>query len=78
MGGQTPDRMRTNKGLVQLSREAPKKGKVIAAIRHGPQLLIEAEIVRKKKATCYISVSTDLRMLAESTLKNPWLWMETW
>jgi protease I len=60
-GGRAPDRMRTNKGLVDLTREASKKGKIIAAICHGPQLLIEAGVMKGKRATCYISMSTDLR-----------------
>jgi protease I len=60
-GGRAPDRMRTNKGLVKLAEEAFQKGKVIAAICHGPQLLIEADVVKGKKATCYVSVSTDLK-----------------
>jgi len=60
-GGRAPDRMRTNKGLVDLAKEASRKGKVIAAICHGPQLLIEAGVVKGKKATCYVSVSTDLK-----------------
>lgn len=60
-GGRAPDRMRTNKGLVNLAKEAFQKGKVIAAICHGPQLLIEAGVVNGKKATCYVSVSTDLK-----------------
>ncbi len=60
-GGRAPDRMRTNKGLVSLANEAFQRGKVIAAICHGPQLLIEAGVVKGKKATCYVSVSTDLK-----------------
>jgi len=60
-GGRAPDRMRTNTGLVNLVKEASRKGKVIAAICHGPQLLIEAGVVKGKKATCYVSVSTDLK-----------------
>jgi protease I len=60
-GGRAPDRMRTNKGLVKLAKEASQKGKVIAAICHGPQLLIEADVVKGKKMTCFISVSTDLK-----------------
>jgi protease I len=60
-GGRAPDRMRTNKGLVRLAKEASENDKVIAAICHGPQLLIEADVVRGKKATCYVSVSTDLK-----------------
>ena len=60
-GGRAPDSMRLNKGLVQLTREAFKKGKVIAAICHGPQLLIEADVLKGKRATCYASVATDLK-----------------
>ena len=60
-GGRAPDRMRINKGLVDLARGAFQKKKIIAAICHGPQVLIEADVVREKRATCYISVSTDLK-----------------
>ena len=60
-GGRAPDRMRTNAGLVNSAKGASQKGKVIAAICHGPQLLIEAGVVKGKKATCYVSVSTDLK-----------------
>jgi len=60
-GGRAPDRMRTNKGLVNLIKKAFQRGKVIAAICHGPQLLIEAGVIKEKKATCYVSVSTDLK-----------------
>lgn len=60
-GGYAPDRMRRNKGLVNLAREAFQKDKVVATICHGPQLLIEADVLKGKKATCFISVSTDLK-----------------
>ena len=60
-GGRAPDRMRINKGLVNIVKEAYEKGKVIAAICHGPQMLIEADILRGKKATCWKSVITDLK-----------------
>jgi protease I len=60
-GGQAPDRMRINKELVNLVKEANQKEKVVSTICHGPQLLIEANILKGKKATCYISVSTDLK-----------------
>ena len=64
-GGRAPDRMRTDKGLVKIVKEAHEKGKVIAAICHGPQMLIEAGILRGKKATCWKSVATDLETLGQ-------------
>lgn len=60
-GGQAPDRMRIYPDMVQLVKEANVKGKVIAAVCHGPQMLIEADIVRGKTVTSWPSVRTDLR-----------------
>jgi protease I len=60
-GGQAPDKMRLNKGLVNIVKEANNKNKVIAAICHAPQVLIEADIVRDRTLTSWASVKTDLR-----------------
>lgn len=60
-GGRAPDRMRVNRGLVKIVKDAYAGGKVIAAVCHGPQMLIEADILRGKRATCWKSVATDLK-----------------
>jgi protease I len=60
-GGYAPDRMRIHRNLVQIVKDANSKGKVIAAVCHGPQMLIEADIVRGKKVTSWPSVRTDLK-----------------
>jgi protease I len=60
-GGRAPDRMRADKGMVGIVGEAAKMGKVIAAVCHGPQMLIEADVLKGRKATCWRSVATDLR-----------------
>ncbi len=60
-GGRAPDRMRRDKGLVRLVKGAVDKGKLIAAVCHGPQLLIEADVVRGRRMTCFMSVATDLK-----------------
>ena len=70
-GGRAPDRMRINKGLVKIVKEAYKKSKVIAAICHGPQMLIEADILRGKKATCWKSVATDLKNAGATFIDAP-------
>ena len=59
-GGQAPDRMRVDDGLVDIVRAASERGLVIAAICHGPQMLIEADIVRGLNVTCYKSILTDI------------------
>lgn len=60
-GGNAPDKMRIHPNMVNLVREAFSKRKIIAAICHGPQLLIEADILRGKKVTGYKAIATDLK-----------------
>jgi len=60
-GGWAPDRMRIRPGLVKLVRDAFDRGLIIAAICHGAQLLVEADVVRGKKLTCYRAVATDVK-----------------
>jgi len=70
-GGRAPNRMRINEGLVNIVKEAYKKGKVIAAVCHGPQMLIEADVLRGKKATCWKSVATDLKNAGATFIDAP-------
>jgi protease I len=55
-----PDKLRTDIDSVELVKEMFNSGKVIAAICHGAQTLIEARIVEGKKMTSYPSIRTDL------------------
>lgn len=59
-GGHGPDRIRTDEGVVSFVKKFVRSNKPIAAVCHGPQLLIEADAVRGKKMTSYPSVKTDL------------------
>ena len=60
-GGYSPDHLRTDEAIVGLVRDFAKAGKPIAAVCHGPQLLIEADLVRGKTVTSWPSVRTDLK-----------------
>ena len=70
-GGSAPDRMRIDKGLVRIVKEASEKGKVVAAICHGPQMLIEADVLHGKRATCWKSVATDLKNAGATFVDAP-------
>lgn len=59
-GGLSPDRLRTDRRVVDFVRRFFDSGKPIAAICHGPQLLIEAEVVDGRTLTSWPSVRTDL------------------
>lgn len=55
-----PDQLRLNKTSIEFTKEFYNSGKPVAAICHGPQLLIETGIVKGKKLTSYPSLKTDL------------------
>ena len=59
-GGYSPDHLRTHTSVVDFVRGFAGTNKIVAAICHGPQLLIEADAVRGKTLTSYPSVRTDL------------------
>ncbi len=60
-GGYAPDRMRRNKNMVNLVKEALNSCKVIGSICHGPWMLAEADIIKGRKVTGFFSISTDLK-----------------
>ena len=60
-GGHSPDHLRIEERVIQFVREFGGTGRPIAAICHGPQLLIEAGLVAGVRMTSWPSVRTDLR-----------------
>ncbi|MDI1429826.1 type 1 glutamine amidotransferase domain-containing protein [Polyangium sorediatum] len=55
-----PDRLRMNPAAVQFVRAFFDTGMPIAAICHGPWMLVEADVVRGRQVTSWPSVRTDL------------------
>jgi len=55
-----PDKMRLNEDCVNFAKEFLTSGKPVAAICHGPQLLIETGLLQGRNMTSYPSVRTDL------------------
>jgi protease I len=65
-GGFSPDFLRTHDKTLDFIRDMYHAGKVVAAICHGPQVLISADrrrgtnIVRGRNVTSYVAVEDDL------------------
>jgi len=59
-GVMNPDKMRMNPGCVEFAQHFIDSGKPIAAICHGPQLLIETGALNGRTMTSYPSLKTDL------------------
>lgn len=59
-GGYSPDHLRTDQSVVGFVRTMVRSGKLIAAVCHGPQLLIEADAVKGRVLASWPSIKTDL------------------
>ena len=55
-----PDKLRMDEAAVEFVRRFVISGKTVAAICHGPWMLVEAGVVRGKTMTSWPSVHTDL------------------
>ena len=55
-----PDKLRQNKNAVAFVSAFLDEGKPIAAICHGPQMLIETNMIKARKLTSFPSLQTDL------------------
>jgi len=56
-----PDKLRRDPNAIKFVRDFTVSGKPVAAICHGPQLLIDAEVVDGKIMTSFFSIKKDLQ-----------------
>ncbi len=60
-GVANPDSLRMCQDSVSFVRDFFKQHKPVAAVCHGPWMLIEADVVRGRKVTSWLSLKTDLK-----------------
>ncbi len=60
-GTKNPDKLRMHEQVVYTVRKFADAGKPVAAICHGPWLLVEADVVRGRTVTSWPSIRTDLK-----------------
>ena len=70
-GGYASDKMRLYQSMIDLVKKAHDAGKLIAAVCHGPQLLISADIVRGRQVTSWPSIAVDLRNAGATWVDEP-------
>lgn len=59
-GGSAPDKIRTNSQAIRLVADAVNSGKLVAAVCHGPQVLIEADLIRDRRVTGFNAIRIDI------------------
>lgn len=60
-GGRAPEYLRLNPAILEIVRKFFEEDKPVAAICHGPQILMAADVVKGKKMTAYPSVKPELQ-----------------
>ncbi len=60
-GVMNPDQLRVNAAAVQFVREFFDHSRPVAAICHGPWMLVEADVLRDRTVTSWPSLKTDIR-----------------
>jgi len=59
-GGKGPESVRLEPNAIEIVRHFMEHGKPVAAICHGPQVLVSAGVLRDRRATCWKGVSHDI------------------
>lgn len=60
-GGKAAETLRRDEHALRIAKDFCKADKPVAAICHGPQILISARLLEGRRATCYKSVAQELR-----------------
>lgn len=66
-----PDKLRMERGAIDFVSRFFEQGKPIAAICHGPQILIETGMLKGRELTSYPSLKTDLENAGASWVDRP-------
>ena len=70
-GGQSPDHLRVDKRMVDFVKQFDQAGKLIAAVCHGPQLLIAAHLVKGRTLTAWQTIQDDLQQIGATVKDEP-------
>lgn len=70
-GGMAPDTMRTNMKTVRFVQDAVEQGKLVAAICHGPQVLIEGDLLKERRATGFRAIRKDMQNAGADYVDEP-------
>jgi PfpI family intracellular protease len=70
-GGYSPDHLRADQRFVDFVKGFNGTGRLVAAVCHGPQLLIAARLVKGRTLTAWRTVQEDLRQIGANVVDQP-------
>jgi protease I len=77
-GGYSPDKLRADDRFVEFVRAFNETGRPLAAVCHGPQLLLTAELQRGRTLTAWKTVQDDLRQAGATVLDQEVVVDDNW
>lgn len=77
-GGYSPDHLRADERFVRFVQDFDQSGKPLAAVCHGPQLLITAGLVRGRRLTAWRTIQDDLRKIGAEVPDEPLVTDRNW
>jgi protease I len=70
-GGHSPDKLRADERFVRFVKDFDATKKPLAAVCHGPQLLITAGLVKGRTLTAWSTIQEDLRQIGANVKDEP-------
>lgn len=70
-GGKAPAQLRNDPAVLAIAREFMTSGRTVAAVCHGPQILVSADLLRGRRATAYASVAPELKAAGAEYVDEP-------
>jgi protease I len=70
-GGYSPDKLRADQRFVAFVKDFDQTRRPLAAVCHGPQLLLAAELQRGRTVTAWKTIQSDLRQAGAKVKDQP-------
>ena len=70
-GGYSPDHLRLDRRFVEFTQAFDEQHKTVAAVCHGPQLLMTAGIVKGRTLTAWPTIQEDLKLVGAKVKDEP-------
>jgi protease I len=77
-GGHSPDTLRADARFVEFVRAFDQTKRPLAAVCHGPQLLISAGLVKGRTLTAWATIQEDLRQIGAQVQDEPVVVDDNW
>ncbi|MGC8557913.1 MAG: type 1 glutamine amidotransferase domain-containing protein [Nitrososphaeria archaeon] len=70
-GGRGPEKVRLNKAAIEITKSFFKNDKPVAAICHGPQVLISANLLKGRTVTSWMGIRDDVVAAGGNYMDKP-------